>query len=106
MTLDDIPADTTLTLTDELDRLFKAVGCNPTCHACGHTIELGQAFMLLSLDGMDEMLCHECDREALILKKERDVEKREILMEGRTGTPSNGTGWSKRGGGYSRPSQV
>jgi len=69
MTLDDIPADKILELTVELDRLFKAAGCEPACHVCLRKIDLGEQFQLLSFEGTDEMLCVSCDRDKLARKK-------------------------------------
>lgn len=102
MTLDDIPADVTMTLTSELDRLFRAAGCNPTCHACGAGIWLEEKFMLLSLNGTDQMVCHECDRadleRALEVKEKRAEEMRRLYP------PRTGPGYGSHGG-YSRPSR-
>lgn len=78
MTLDDVPADTILTLTKDLDRLFRFANCDPTCHACDKTIKIGTDFQLISVspkdrphkryyvdpDGpyTDEMACGKCTR--------------------------------------------
>ncbi len=73
MTLDDIPADIMLSLTNELDRLFKAAHCNPACHACYQRIKVGEDFQLLSFDGRDQMVCHNCDRDKLEkIKQEKE----------------------------------
>ena len=117
MTLDDVPADTTLILTHELDRLFKAAGCNPACHACGNAILSYENFMLLSYEGTDEMLCHRCDREALKRKKQEDKErlelkereerewKKAVKLSPYNATRNSGhpSTWTKPG--YSRPSR-
>ena len=70
-TLDDIPADTLLTLTPDLNRLFDYAHCSPACHACCKAIEIGATFQLVSSEvseddvGRDEMLCSTCDRAAV-----------------------------------------
>ena len=75
MTLDEI---TILTLTNELNRLFRFAKCILTCRACLKAIEIGQDFQLASYkaEGMnyyyDEMLCTSCDLEDLArLQEER-----------------------------------
>ena len=65
MTLDDIKADVTLTLTREHERLFKAADCNPSCHACLDDIEVGRKYMLATYKDRDVMLCDRCDIPAL-----------------------------------------
>ena len=57
MTLDDIAADVTLVLTREYNRLFKAAGCQPTCHACLRQIRVGMKFKLATHERRDVMLC-------------------------------------------------
>lgn len=107
MTIDDVPADTITTLTEELDRLFKFAHCNPTCHACRKSIGVGEEFQLLSFEGKDEMLCSGCTKDDLEAVHQTSVEKKEQLLNGpsgrRTGHNGNGTNWM--GAGYSRPSQ-
>ena len=88
MTLDDIPADKSMTLTVELDRLFNTAGCSPLCHSCSIDISVGENFKLLSFHGTDEMLCGRCTREDL------EEEKREMARLAALPRP----------GGYSRPS--
>lgn len=112
MTLDDVPADKIMTLTDELNRLFKAAGCKPQCHACGVEIEIGAEFQLLSFYGTDEMLCHKCKREELE-ERRREEERQEADKEHRrqehtawvTAEHARGNKGPRYGGGYSRPSR-
>lgn len=104
MTLDNIPADTLMTLTAELDRLFKFAHCKPSCHACRKPIEVGSAFQLLSFKGKDEMLCTNCDKEKLIEAKAEAARLHEEYLKSpeyahRNQSLKNGR-W-----GYSRPSQ-
>ncbi len=101
MNVEDIPADTTLTLTSELDRLFKAAGCIPGCHACEGDIYLEEKFMLLSFNGTDQMLCQDCDRGDLERALELKEQRREELM--RQFPPRRGANYG--GSGYSRPSR-
>lgn len=74
MTLDDIPTNQTLTLTNVIDRLFKMAGCDPTCHCCHVEIKVGEAFELAyhktlvrtqvggvsAREEKDIMLCDKC----------------------------------------------
>ena len=102
MTLDDVPADKIMTLTDELDRLFKAAGCEPACHACSVGIESGEEFQLLSFHGTDEMLCHKCTREDLE-EQRREKERRQREREEYIAKYRHGNTGPRMGGGYSRP---
>ena len=74
MTLDDVPADQTMKLSLELDRLFKAVGCKPGCHACEQRIDIDDEFQLLSFNGTDEMVCLQCGRPELEQRDKRVIE--------------------------------
>ncbi len=115
MTLDDVPADVELTLTTELDRLFKAAKCNPMCHVCFNRISIGNTFSLVSLDGTDQMACARktCGRTGLEKKAARlATEKQDRIDTEKTKRAA----WEKKypnahnrpayGGGYSRPSKV
>ena len=97
MKLEDIPADVLMTLTSELERLFRFADCNPACHACKKYIEIGDQFQLLSFDGTDEMTCAKCDR------KELERQKHEALVE-QERLDSRPRSLGGRIGGYSRPS--
>ena len=120
MTLDDVPADKIMVLTEELDRLFKAAGCKPTCHACRKGILVEREFQILSFYGIDEMLCHKCNREKLEKRRRTEearkaasdllraehvekygLERVELVEKHRRG----GTG-PRIEGGYSRPSNL
>ncbi len=74
-TLYDIPPDTTLVLTEEYDRLFKAAGCKPTCHACLKAITVGRKFTLVSHCGQDVMICDKkfCDLDKVIRRPSMDA---------------------------------
>ena len=75
MTLDDVPADTLMALTDELDRLFKFAGCNPACHVCGRKISVKGRFRLVSYRGEDRMTCARstCTRAGLERKHQAKI---------------------------------
>ena len=73
MTLDDVPADVLIILTDELDRLFKFAYCNPTCHTCNTKISIGDSFQLISYRGRDHMACVNCDREKMEKARRKDM---------------------------------
>lgn len=92
MTLDDLPADERLPMTDLFYRLFVFADCVPECHACSAKIEVGQEFQLVSLEGTDEMLCGKCTKTKL--KQANERRRREAAA------------WRRSmGGGYSRPSR-
>lgn len=44
-----IPADVMVPMTDELHRLFRAGGCDPTCHGCGRELPVGAEFKLAAV---------------------------------------------------------
>ena len=108
MTLDDIDADTTQSLTRLMDRLFKAAGCNPTCHCCDETIEVGDNFKLAmyrrqkyggryytrDAEARDTMLCGDCSVGDLA---RADKNARRRISRYRKANPN---------AGYSRPSKV
>ncbi len=115
MTLDDVPADVTMELTAELDRLFKTAGCRPTCHVCFHKLALGDTFSLVALNGMDQMVCARarCGRKGLEQKAEREAKEKKDRED--TDKAAR-VAWNKKypnvgnrpayGGGYSRPSRA
>ena len=74
MGIDDILADKVYVLDADLDRLFKAAGCNPGCHACKTKISIGDEFELLSYKGTDEMVCAQCGRPELEDRDRRKIE--------------------------------
>jgi len=109
MTIDDIPADRVITMTEETDALFRAARCRPTCHVCKSEINPGDEFQLVSHLGRDEMTCsgNTCGRvglEAQEVKKQMLIERQTQRQEKNptSGTANNGTGHF--GKGYSRPS--
>ena len=93
MTLDDIDASQTVTMTPALRRLFLAEGCDPACHACGKKLRDGTRFQLVphSINGTepmrDEMVHVKCGAAGLIRRDRREAKPR------------------ARTGGYSRPSK-
>lgn len=83
MTLDDIPADEILVLTEQLARLFRAKDCEPTCHCCYEPIKVGETFKLAMVDapvsalsGRDVMLCDKHSVADLIARREKDRKER------------------------------
>ena len=101
MTIDDIPADVLMTLTNELDRLFRAVHCKPTCHGCGATLSVGDSFQLISYRGRDQMACSKCDREKIEQQQRKRMENAGLHWSKVT----NDYEYPDRGKGYSRPSK-
>ena len=98
MVLDDIPADRIMSLTGEMDGLFRAAHCVPTCHVCRDRILLGAEFQLVSFNGRDEMTCSkvECGRTGLEAHHKRMTEMGYLWAEDR--------GYTRTRGGFSRPS--
>ncbi len=70
--IDDIPADEEVVLTATLDRMFKAAGCDPTCHCCENALDIGDTFKLACVDVDDQMLCANCTTEDLREKWKED----------------------------------
>ena len=89
--LDEIKADKTYKLTKLQNRLFMFAGCDPTCHACGENISVGDDFKLVAHNLTDEMCCGKCDKKSLE-KRDRNRRRRENRAN---------AAWT---GGYSRPS--
>lgn len=90
--LDEIKADETYKLTELQRRLFLVAGCDPTCHACGADISVGDDFKLVEHNLTDEMCCGKCDKKSLE-RRDRDRKRRENRAN---------AAWT---GGFSRPSR-
>lgn len=96
-TIDDIPADETLTMTPILIRAFRAVGCIPSCHCCLKDIAAGQDFKLATvrakhkydMENTDQMLCGKCTPQMMV--KSINTSRKY---------------WEAQGRGYSRPSRT
>jgi len=50
MSVEEIPADKIIQMTESLHRLFNAGGCNPMCHACKDMLPVGYMFHLGTID--------------------------------------------------------
>lgn len=74
--LNDIPADQEIKIDAEIVRLFRAAGCDPGCHCCLRSIEVGDVFQLATNDGRDVMLCDQCDVDDLIAAKKKRARAR------------------------------
>lgn len=48
MSIEEIPADQVVVMTDQLHRSFQANGCNPCCHSCGAWIKPNELFQLVT----------------------------------------------------------
>lgn len=79
-TVEDIPADVSVTLTVELVRAFRARGCNPGCHNCRRKLVVGETFMLAELHGRDEMLGDCCTKEQLNQLRATQARKEEKVQ--------------------------
>ena len=98
MSLSKLPANKLLTMTEARAHLFRAAGCEPTCHNCDEPIESQTKFKLATWDDNDVMLCAECT--VADLEKEQ---RRSILAAARYRED-----YYRRMGrypGYSRPTQ-
>lgn len=60
MDLHSIPCDMPIAMTVVLRAAFLADGCDPMCHCCQRSIDIGLPFKLTELEGIDEMLCDSC----------------------------------------------
>ena len=66
--IEKLPSNEIIVMTVDLIRLFKALGCNPRCHACFKFILGGDGFRLATYrhweDGTVEvMVCPTCNPE-------------------------------------------
>ncbi len=71
--IDDIPADTVVTMTREWHLLFNAGGCNPACHGCQRLLPVRSRFKLSTIKPFKDkrrevMLCGRCDPRKLVAK--------------------------------------
>lgn len=99
MNLEEIPADEIVVLSAQLNRAFRSVGCQPGCHCCKKSIDVGDEFKLAMVEQVeaaglssrmrgeprDEMLCTDCTP-AKLLRKRRKAKR----------------DWEAAGRGYSR----
>ena len=46
MSIEQLPSDELIEMTELFHRAFNAAGCNPACHCCYHFIEVGDKFKL------------------------------------------------------------
>ncbi len=49
MDITDLKPNTLLVMTTEMHRVFKAAGCDPTCHCCENKIPVGETYKLGSV---------------------------------------------------------
>lgn len=103
--IDDIPANEVIVMTEIMERLFKVANCDPACHCCRETIEVGAKFKLSTAmvrtsynapslkSERDIMLCDNCDTDKLIAREKRD---HRALLKWRRENPR---------AGYSRPTR-
>ena len=102
--IDKVPADTIMLMTKRLERIFRFADCEPACHACHASIEVGDKFQLATytppknyrgqvMKSRDTMLCTNCDVPKLIRE---DTRINKIKH----------TAWRASGGGFSRPSRA
>jgi len=108
ISLEDLPADTTIMMTDELIRLFRFAKCEPTCHACEKALPVGVEFRLMTAPArplrpsiilpsgrrteqefIDEMVCSTCGLTELDAMYERKEAARIAAL------PSTRKGYSR-----------
>lgn len=69
MTVEQIPSDYLVIMTDFWHRAFNVRGCDPGCHCCGKSIPVGSKFKLSTVNKISEeetrevMLCDTCTPE-------------------------------------------
>ncbi len=100
--INDIPADVNILMTEDLSRAFNLCGCEPECHCCGDSIEIGMIFKLAyiksygefsvtyhtgekykNISEEDEMLCDRCTDHDLIAYKKALWEQRSGAFDNR-----------------------
>lgn len=112
--IDDIPADTSIDLTEDLVRAFKSVGCDPRCHNCGEELVIGEPFKLAYVkvlqyytgwtlehaedqaDEVDEMLCDSCSPEDLYKSRLISFESDRIDAENRMNRRGRYRGYTRK----------
>jgi hypothetical protein len=58
MTIEEIPSDKEVVMSDFWYRAFEANGCKPCCHATGKWINVGDKFLLATVNTMKERRGH------------------------------------------------
>lgn len=106
MTVEQIPSDELVVMTEPFHRAFKVHGCDPACHCCWKPITVGKEFKLATveqaeeistnyperfqdvIDNFDEhkvtrevMLCAVCTPELFKRKQISDLKKRKKRAE-------------------------
>ena len=85
-TIEEIPSDKLVIMTDHLHRLFNAGGCNPCCHLCISYIEIGSQFQLATIQKasppkvISKKSNPENDRYNLIETKAELQESKEVML--------------------------
>jgi len=82
--IDEVKSDITTVMTIILQRAFRAARCDPGCHCCSASIEVGDYFKLAIVEDNDEMLCDTCTVEDLLKKRSDIAEKIERSRRGFT----------------------
>jgi len=95
MSVEDIPADEIIKMTDLLHRTFSAAGCIPACHCCKKWLPVGEDFKLSTvklttvmaqgggnnypgagnLTTKEVMLCSECTSEKYAAMTDKKIQE-------------------------------
>lgn len=89
MSIEEIPADELIEMTDTWHRAFSAAGCNPACHGCWEHIKVGEKFKLATINAAvaigstdrntiiskEVMLCERCNPKNVEKQDEEAIEK-------------------------------
>lgn len=100
--IDSIPSDVEVVMTEDLARAFRLCDCEPCCHCCGNGIEVGEKFKLAYIKSCghftvtyhtgethknrkteDEMLCQQCTPADLIYYKRKLWDKSRASFDNR-----------------------
>lgn len=81
MTVEEIPADELVLMTEPFHRAFKSCGCDPACHCCENPIVVGKTFKLATVDEAEEISTNYPDRfQDVIDNFEENKVTREVML--------------------------
>lgn len=81
MTIEEIPSDELVTMTDFWHRAFNAAGCNPGCHCCEKLIPVGTNFKLSTIkDAKPQHTNYPDILQGAINEYDNIVETKEVML--------------------------